>query len=1190
MSMKTEEKSDANDDIPDAIKIVEVNECIADDKTDIAVENLAKLSLEQKEQNAPTIITESLINNGESKKNSHNNKNFELKNDVLAKETIYAKPLRKLDRPPRAKSTTKCMQDTKTNASDDMNNTNGATEDRHILNFLKDTTKLQKKLQRNGCGSGNNSSGDSEYGKGNFSSLAQEQHFVNLVQQNVIGYSDNVTNETDSTNTDDETSKLNANLSIDRDTKLVQPNATSNGILLPKISSKPSDVCIKREWIIKLIALCLEQRLSKSCGKLASSSLVPNVCVDEAVGESHKKPNSTRLQHKQSSQYSGVMLLGSNGSGKTSICKRIINGNTGTQGMLSRKLLCCYFINTQNVECHSLSTFIRCIVMQILSHSTFLSSRDDACDSNNASKISNELNISADTTATLDATLLDTTSLIIDKTHTNSIDKIESNPAKMPIIRQKSETTKNTKNGAHDSIYDTYPPSQKVNDLQALNEPSSQCSTPSKNSKRGCSKIPIKIGFKSVCGKEIPNASPSKKATDSEKSTAVSNIMEDGDDKAKEEESTVVEYENIEIHKKIPKKNHQPPEMVEIGEKLEKENECNQPLPPPKTKSYLQMIADEYYTILTQNPEIMESLNADNIEKNPDECFKKAILYPFLELQPPKTALLFLVDSIDEHYINDEETVISTLKGSSTPNRSRTIAELLSNNFHMIPKWLYLVCTAKRQNRHIVKKFNGFKKIALDDLRKSHVVKDVQEYIIARLNADFKGQINFSADIIDCLNQLYIKSNGSILYLEKVLSGIREHVFSFREIKLIPCTLNGLYLYICQKSFNKKQYTKIRPILNILLASSDFVELSFVLNCLRTFSYSIDRTEFDKRINAMRYVLAFNDDQTKVKIFHNSFSDWLSDVKFSTKKFLCSVNEGHAMISMYYTLVSDTLCPNQVLKYFGHLIKCDEHAKKKSINLDLILMLLESNANLVDCFYVNALNCCAICEIEYKQTYCIMPRMRLVIERYLNKVLADDVLEFIGDFFKPSLPTNTKVLKLLIETGINNADCQFSYDSMISSPVTEDNNDELAKLLLNSEKSCQRNNSKDVDVDDDEVNEYQEIVSPQATSPSRHNMRLNEKMPEHQLLSSGKALIHLLANDGNVALLKRGLNACKKDGNGLATIDLEIEDECGQTALNIAARNGHYEIVELLLSLRYICSSTNQIKRVNVDHTDRGTK
>lgn len=500
-----------------------------------------------------------------------------------AKETIYATPLRKLDRPKsKAKSQHSVNHETKKpNNNDDKN---GTTEDRHILNFLKDTSILQKKLQRSGCGSGNNSSGDSDYGKANFSSLAQEQHFVNLVQQNVIGYSENVTHETDSTTNDDESAanKDETPFGICADLKLVPANGAK--VNLPKIS----DVFIKREWIIKLIALCLEQRLSKQSTKLSAVAL-----GDEAAGESHKKSGSSRMQQKSAAQYTGVFLLGSNGSGKTSICKRIINGNTGTQGMLNRRLLCCYFINTQNAECHSLSTFIRCIVMQILSHSTLLSSKDDA-EKANLSKNSNDT--STDTsTAALDITLMDTTSLAQPNKETkaetkeakssNDTEKMDEKSAKTQIIRQNSETNKSgSKNSNRDSTYDTYPPSQKTNETKPAEQ--NQCYTPTKTRiNRGSSKIPVKIGNKSSspsisATKDTPNTSPAKKITENK---LISQATEKND--LNNDSTDVIQYENIELHKKSDEPKTDEKSEEKPVEKGEAEIENDHPEPPPKTKS-----------------------------------------------------------------------------------------------------------------------------------------------------------------------------------------------------------------------------------------------------------------------------------------------------------------------------------------------------------------------------------------------------------------------------------------------------------------------------------------------------------------------------------------------------------------------------------------------------------------------------
>lgn len=1134
----------------------------------------------------------------------------------MSKETIYATPLRKSDRH-KTKSSASSSQDDQRHGGESTNGsrTNQVADDeRHILNFIKDSTKLQKKIKMHraaggsGAGGGSSSGGDCDYGKSNFSSLAQEQHFVNLVQQNVIGYGKNsmLNSSGDGENTSlfkDSESELNssANKSNSSSTSNVNEKCVSSQRFAEMPAYPMLNMHIKREWVIKVVALCLEQRYAKGGSKLPA--LPADEGLEGKVTDAHRRRHelpvgASRAAAKQSSQYTGCMVLGCNGSGKTSICEKILHGTSGTPGMLNRRLLCTYFINSHNPDCHSLSMFIRSVIMQVLSHSSHFSGKDESeCGADNNGK-SNVTELQAEAVKNDEKGEKEANEK--EDTTKDAPDDDPLTKVKKQIIRQHSETL-NADDKNHDSngttAYTTYPPLAKAPEEAAKDSDTDNTASPSKpkqtKSKTGGSKIPVKIGNKTTGSPVCTNKGP--RVEDANKSTSEPEACNSKDTTAEVVDESV-NYENIDAFADVAQESKKTPDAAEpSAKKVPSPENCNQPLPPPKSKSCLETIANEYYSILMQNSDILDSLNPDNIEKNPDECFKKAILYPFLELQPPKSALLFLIDSIDEQYINEEQNVITTLKGQNS-NRSRTIAELLSNNIHLMPKWLFMVCTAKRQNRHIVKKFNGFKRIALDDLRKSHVVKDVQEYIIARLNTDFKGLIHFTADIIESLNQLYIKSNGSILYLEKVLSGIRENIFSFREIKLIPCTLNGLYLYICQKTFNKKQYTKIRPILNILLASSDFVELTFVLNCLRTQNYTINEAEFEKRIETMRYVLEFNPERTKVKIFHNSFGDWLSDVKFSTKKFLCNVNEGHAMIAMYNTVISETLCPNQVLKYFHHLIKTEEYLLTKNMNLDLILILLESKANLIDCFYTNSLNCCPLCELEFKNVFCSLPRMRQAIDKYLNKSLNEEISNFLGDFFKPSLPTNAKILKLLIETGINNADCQLSYDSLLNSPVLEDTNDELAELLIISEKTCQKTNAKSPLSGDNSGNEYQEIGSPRSSSPVNNRNQRDKSESDlsqpNQLLVRGKALIHMLANEGNVDLLKRALNACKKDNNGVATIDLEIEDECGQTALNIAARNGHFDIVELLLSLRYTTSGNdsskaNQTQRVSVNHADR---
>ncbi|XP_061389650.1 uncharacterized protein LOC133324836 [Musca vetustissima] len=1178
---------------------------------------------------------------------------------------------------------------------------NHQLEDRRILNFLKDTTQLQKKMEISGKDCPNSS----------FSNLAREEHFANLVQQNfpleVARKSFDPENEmeaalegaTNGLGLEDTSDNLEVFMQ-----KKISPDKEVNGFGAQREYGHHhsqqqhhhhhhhqhrygSKVYINREWVLKKIAMCLEQR---TAGKKAIPGLLGPTAANGGKNEAAGGFMSSRAKAAaiSASTYNGCLVLGSNGSGKTSICQAIMNGNSGTRGLLNRKLLASYLIESQNPECHSLSLFIRKIVLQILSHSSLIAKdesqriidegfsflHDEV--QQQESKLDEAMNnISLDENAEdiLIAELkrgakeCDIAELENFHERRTSTSKKGEN---LQLMRQKSEPVPPQQmsggddedhfTGEDKKCYGTHPPKgqkkkahkeydeNKDNDTEKMRkreESDRDLPSSSKTSPGRKSKIPVKLSRPgniaspvkhinsslSLPNNQNQHASPQQGGGEDiasvvnedlkqEIQAAIRDEGEDTQEQHKDEEEKQNNEDKPEADKDMMeeefknKEKDQRRESAENAEAKESEKEndlidfetkskdspkadeyddskpdsmaggCFNTLPPPlpKTKSCRTIIADGYYEMLLSNPEIFECLTVDNIEKNPDECFKKAILFPLLELTPPKTALLLLIDSIDENYIN-EGNLISTLKGGrggGTTHKSRNVAELLSNHIHLFPKWLFLVCTTKKQTKQITRMFSGFKKITLDDLRKSHVVKDVQEYIINRLNSDFKDSIMLTKEIIESLHQLYIKSNGCILYLEKVLNGIKENFFSFREIKLIPCTLNGLYLYICQKSFNKKQYMKIRPVLNVLLASSGYVDKLFLFNCLRTHNYTIDNEEFEKRLHLMKNILLYDSDQKRLKIFHNSFSDWLVDVKFATKKFICDVNEGHVMISLYYLLVAETLCANTVRKFIYHLIKSGEYLTNRNIDLDMILMLLESRVNLNDCFYTNHLNCCSMCELDFKNDPNFLPKTRNMIEKFLNNELCDEFSQLLCDFFKPSLPTDAKILKLLIETGINNADNQTSCESSLMSPELSERSQnidfELADLLISSERSC--------------IMETQRPSSPSEKSEPHHESQEdNASSTLHQLsdsnrieLHKGKALIHILANDGNHLLLERALNACK------GPIDLEIEDYNGQTALNIAARNGHLDVVKLLLNFSQPCNDgTGRMKRVDVNHADR---
>uniref|UniRef100_A0AAV2MHC4 TANC1/2-like AAA+ ATPase lid domain-containing protein n=1 Tax=Knipowitschia caucasica TaxID=637954 RepID=A0AAV2MHC4_KNICA len=166
--------------------------------------------------------------------------------------------------------------------------------------------------------------------------------------------------------------------------------------------------------------------------------------------------------------------------------------------------------------------------------------------------------------------------------------------------------------------------------------------------------------------------------------------------------------------------------------------------------------------------------------------FLRCVLVPLLSVKPPQQALFLLVDSIDEGCQLGEG------EQRTTPGSPRTIAELLAAHHDFLPPWLLLICSARRQNKAITKLFTGFRKISLDDLRKAYIVKDVQQYILHRLDQEEALRQHLTKETAEMLNQLHIKSSGCFLYLERVLDGVVDNFIMLREIRDIPGTLNGL--------------------------------------------------------------------------------------------------------------------------------------------------------------------------------------------------------------------------------------------------------------------------------------------------------------------------------------------------------------------------------------------------------------
>jgi len=215
------------------------------------------------------------------------------------------------------------------------------------------------------------------------------------------------------------------------------------------------------------------------------------------------------------------------------------------------------------------------------------------------------------------------------------------------------------------------------------------------------------------------------------------------------------------------------------------------------------------------------------------------------------------------------------------------------------------------------------------------VLRDVQQYILLRLNQDPSLKQHITKETAEMLNQLHIKSNGCFLYLEKVLDGISENFIVLREVREIPGTLNGLYLWMCQRLFTKKQFYKVKVILNILLASKKPLLEDELFLALEIGDNGITREDFKRRMHVLRRVIV-KSEEGFVILFHHSFAEWLVDVKYCTHKYLCNVPDGQLLLSVLFSHLAPHLVNGRTEELSSHV----SNSNQPGISGDLLSSLL----------------------------------------------------------------------------------------------------------------------------------------------------------------------------------------------------------------------------------------------------------
>jgi hypothetical protein len=299
-----------------------------------------------------------------------------------------------------------------------------------------------------------------------------------------------------------------------------------------------------------------------------------------------------------------------------------------------------------------------------------------------------------------------------------------------------------------------------------------------------------------------------------------------------------------------------------------------------------------------------------------------------------------LIDGLDDALLLSER-----LNDKSQQENFDYCLKFIKKSLCNFPKWLNLCFTCRRvtEKLHIRPRLNlmsnNYDRIQLD--KRYHIsgvhqqqqqqqhahsseinlanLKDIQTFILKNLESTPNLKAKFShapkGSSIELINLLLLKSNYSILYVEKIFDLIRVDFLNINEINQIPVTLNGLYLYIIDKiilKFNKEfddscmndnAKSFLYCLFGVLIIESKSFSIKSLHEKLSSRFVTLEMKQFQMIFEFLApfFFIRFDDSHDESMIlFHSSFIDWFTDVKFSTKKYFNDLSDAHYTLAYHF--------------------------------------------------------------------------------------------------------------------------------------------------------------------------------------------------------------------------------------------------------------------------------------------------
>ena len=333
-----------------------------------------------------------------------------------------------------------------------------------------------------------------------------------------------------------------------------------------------------------------------------------------------------------------------------------------------------------------------------------------------------------------------------------------------------------------------------------------------------------------------------------------------------------------------------------IGYHLCKYSDKNTQMAGKFVRNLADMIArrlPEYGYLVSNTSFIQRSFAQDCIQnQDPVGCFEVTIVTPLRNLKKYPTENWFLVvDALDECLAHGET--------------GHSIVYLLNNKIHRLPTWFKLVLTSRNES-DVSLHSSRIKRITIDP-EDPRNLKDLEFYVTKRLfhetpllrritswfgNDSEKSIAKLAGDVLNI-------SQGNFLFVKKLLDYWELSRPNFSNAFVLPKTLGDLYQSYFERLYPRKgRFKYARHVFELLVSTFDPLTQKQILELLKMRESNLDEEyDFKNRSKELGHFLKYGKDNT-VTLYHLSLTEWLTSEH--NEKYFVSKKKGHETFCDFY--------------------------------------------------------------------------------------------------------------------------------------------------------------------------------------------------------------------------------------------------------------------------------------------------